>query len=154
MTTCCPTVKSNMNQPNRWEGDCFAAAFHSIWDGPLQDWRDTAFVVHGVAHGLDGAILHAWAECGDLVYDLTIRQQPFKKQAYYEIAMIDESQLRRYQFWTAARLMVLSNHYGYWDRFFTGKGASFRDQECLKRVKRPLDTRPRKKGVGRTHPRR
>jgi hypothetical protein len=101
LTKICKEIKSNP-----FQGHCFQVA------AKLAD-EIRGELVHGKARKEDGTIIeHAWVEKGDLVYDRTVREQPFNRQLYY--AKTHARPEARYSALEALVLPVRAGHWGPW----------------------------------------
>lgn len=99
-----------------WRGDCYhvAACLATAFRRPIRGLR----LAHGTALGLGGEAKgkrygHAWVELGALVFDVTVRPEPFDLRSYYALGNLDG--VRLYRPSEARRWLARSTHYGPWE---------------------------------------
>lgn len=106
-----------------WAGDCYEAAATAMLELHMASRSRTARVVHGEPVGRGGSagrsrFGHAWIEVGKgvdrVVYDLTVRAEPFEPSEFYRLGTLDEDNVRRYSFEEARKWMLDTEHYGPW----------------------------------------
>lgn len=100
-------------------GDCYQAAAEYLLDHGSRLGPD-ARLVHGLVTG-QGAIAgirygHAWVEVGDMVIDPSNgRLLHLRREHYYFLGQIRESELTRYSRAQTRELMLDFLHYGPWE---------------------------------------
>jgi hypothetical protein len=80
----------------KFKKQCFAAAME------VASESDACTIVHGWLPGEEGWFVHAWVEIpageGEIgIYDLTLSNDPFPKEAYYERTKATEERSKRYE---------------------------------------------------------
>lgn len=72
------------------QANCFEAALE------VASENADAVVVHGWLRAPDQWVMHAWAELGDTVMDLTESREPIDKAAYYAVMGVTPERTLRY----------------------------------------------------------
>jgi hypothetical protein len=80
----------------KFKKQCFTAAME------VASESEACTVVHGWLPGEEGWFVHAWVEIpageGEIgIYDLTLSNDPFPKEAYYERTKATEERSKRYE---------------------------------------------------------
>lgn len=96
----------------KFHSQCFAAAMEVCSE------NEQAQVVHAWIPGGPGHVVHAWAEIGDAVYDLTESRESSPRDEYYTRMGVRENLTRRYGRTEFFTLMAEHGSLGPFDKLF------------------------------------
>ena len=103
------------NEQSQPSGDCFVAAFNTLFDMMADPESDHFVLVHGsVAHlPQDIDVNHAWVEGANMVFDYSNGfRTEMPKDEYY--SQLQVTTTRRYTPMEAIRMSAQHDHYGPW----------------------------------------
>ena len=109
------STSDSANDESQPEGDCFVAAFNTLFDMMDDPELSELVLVHGNVPRLPqvDSVNHAWVENASTVFDYSNRfQTQMAKDAYYSQLQIFAT--RRYTPMEALRENAQYNHYGPW----------------------------------------
>lgn len=93
--------------PKDYSLRCFEAAF----DAACEHEEENPVIVHGLVSFQYGPAIRGWCEVDNLVYDYTLRREPFEKDAYYQMQGVTDKMLE-YSLLEACKLIIETGGYG------------------------------------------
>lgn len=111
-----------MSEAQVRSGDCYEAALRTAHDLYLNGVQsaESIHVCHGDVTGTGGDVLgvrygHGWVEVNDVVFDFSNGSRAVaRRDLYYQVGSIVDSEVTRYVITDAAFLAVRSGHSGPW----------------------------------------